>query len=365
MNAITTHSAQWMSRPADERYTSLLAMQKHFHQLREASREAVVSSRRLTIVPASDSSQQLQVFGPNGHGYEPTHWSFGQLASLVKAPAGYLRSLPAPMAADCLNYGLKVARDIEDVGVLLHRMPDQAPALAAATGPKYGRIWNLGITRELVDQFGDGVTGDFRVPGTFKSELTSVTKENTSLFASDRDMFVFLADQEHRIEIPNRRNGESGSLARGFFVGNSEVGAGTLFIATFLFDYMCSNRMIWGTKNYKQVRIRHTAGAPDRWLEEVKPAIIQYANDSSTTIVKAIADARAKKIDKVADFLEARFSKAMSRELQAVHVAEEDRPIETLWDASVAVTAYAKTVKYQDERIALERIGGDIIDLAA
>ena len=55
----------------------------------------------------------------------------------------------------------------------------------------------------------------------------------------------------------------------------------------------------------------------------------------------------------------------MSRELQAVHAAEEDRPIETLWDAATAVTAFAKTIKYQDERVALEKIGGDIIDLAA
>jgi len=35
-----------------------------------------------------------------------THWSFGQLTSLVGAPAAYLRELPAPLAAINVQYGL-------------------------------------------------------------------------------------------------------------------------------------------------------------------------------------------------------------------------------------------------------------------
>lgn len=36
----------------------------------------------------------------------PTHWSFGELASLVGAPAAYLRQLHAPLAGINLQYGL-------------------------------------------------------------------------------------------------------------------------------------------------------------------------------------------------------------------------------------------------------------------
>ena len=50
------------------------------------------------------------------------------------------------------------------------------------------------------------------------SQWVTVTKDNTTLFASGRDMFVFLADEENRIELPDRRAGCSGSFARGFFV---------------------------------------------------------------------------------------------------------------------------------------------------
>lgn len=36
----------------------------------------------------------------------PTHWSFGQLASQVGAPAAYLRQLPAALAGTNLQFGL-------------------------------------------------------------------------------------------------------------------------------------------------------------------------------------------------------------------------------------------------------------------
>lgn len=44
---------------------------------------------------------------------------------------------------------------------------------------------------------------------------------------------------------------------------------------------------------------------------------------------------------------------------------KENRPIETLWDATTAVTALAKGISYQDDRVELERKGGDILKLAA
>lgn len=50
---------------------------------------------------------------------------------------------------------------------------------------------------------------------------------------------------------------------------------------------------------------------------------------------------------------------------QLAHEAEEQRPIETLWDVTVGATAYAKSIPYQDERVAVERKAGAIMDLAA
>lgn len=361
MSNLMQASKQWSTRPADERFVSLLDMQAHFDHIRESSREVVVSSRRIQAEPTEDN-KGLVITGPNGHAYGLTHWAFGQLAQLGEAPAGYLRTLPAPIAADCVNYGLQFKRGIEDIGCLLYKNGGD-PLLRAATGPRYGRIWNSEITRGLVNRFGDGLTGDFRVPGEF-GKAVAVTKDNTTLYAGDRDMFVFLADENHRIEVPNRRNGEPGQMARGFFVWNSEVGSATFGVATFLFDYVCCNRIVWGADQFREITIRHTASAPDRYIEELAPALESYAAGSTSNIVKAIEDARHSRIEDIDSFLANRFTKRQAQSIKAAHEADEGRPIETLWDATAGITAYARSIPHQDARVDMEREAGRVLDMA-
>ena len=279
------------------------------------------------------------------------------------APAGYLRDLPAPIAADALNYGLKFHRDVEDVGVLLQKADDSV-LLRAVTGPNYGRVWNHTITEALLNRFGDGLTGAFRVPGEFGRQV-AVTKANTTLYASDRDMFVFLADETHRIEMKNRRDGKPGELSRGFFVWNSEVGAQSFGVAMFLFDYVCSNRIVWGAQGYQEIRLRHTASAPHRWIEEVAPAIEAYASSSTVGVTQAIAAAQAKKVDDLDMFLRNRFSASQVAAIKAAHMEDEQRPMETLWDVTTGVTAYARGIQHQNERVTVEREAGKILKLAA
>ena len=363
---------QWMSRPDDERFTSLIELNDHFQYQRDHSRAGVVSSRSLRLEPVNSHGQgrALSVIGPNGAAVAPTHHAFNQLCQLAEAPAGYLRTLPAALACDNVNYGLQFKRDIEEVGVLLYKNGG-APMLRAATGPNYGRIWNAEITQALVNRFGDGVTGDWCVPGEFGKALDQVTKENTTLFGGDRDMFVFLADEKHRIEVPNRRtmmNGTAlnGSMARGFFVWNSEVGSCTFGVATFLFDYACANRIIWNVSGFQEFKLRHTKAAPDRFVEQLQPALIAYANSSAQGITQGIAAARNARLgDKLDDFLATRFGKQLVAPMKAVHELEEQRPIETLWDVATAATAYARGIGYQDARVDIERKAGKVLELAA
>lgn len=367
METLTQASTQWSSRPDDERFTSLTELEKFTHDQMQHSRGTVVPSRSVKAAPVDGEAAGLVVLGPDGAPVVPTNWAFGQLATRAGAPAAYLRGLPAPLAADCINYGL-AARPVDDLGVLLRRDPETNIAtLAAVTGPNYGRVWNAQIAKALTKRFGDGITGDFRVPGEF-GKAVEVTKKNTTIYASDRDMFVFLADEEHRIEIPNRRDGEPGSLARGFFVWNSEMGKTKLGIATFLFDYVCQNRTVWGAEGYEEFSIRHTSSAPERWISDVVPAIAKYAESSASSVVDAVKAAQNQKIgdnEAVQKFLVERFTKSQAVAIQAAHLADEGRPIESLWDAATGVTAYARGIPFQDERVDLEREGGKIMKLAA
>lgn len=363
MSTLTKASHEWSSRPTEERFLSLHELYQHVAAQRESSRSKIISSRGLTVSPVEDDPKALMCIGPNGGPVNFTHYSFGQLATKAGAPAGYLRELPGPVAADCLNYGLHINRDIEDLGVLLYQNGGPAQ-LRAVTGPNYGRVWNESVVRELVNRFGDGVTGDWKVPGEFGVDVP-ITKANTTLYAGDRNMFVFLADEKNRIEIPNRRDGKAGALARGFFVWNSEVGDATLGISTFLFDFVCQNRMVWGAENVQEIRIRHTASAPDRFFEEVTPAIESYASSSASGVVKAIEDARSKRINNVEEFLRKRFTSGQAKAIVAAHFTDEQRPIETLWDAATGITAYARGIQWQSERVALEREAGKVLQLAA
>jgi hypothetical protein len=127
------------------------------------------------------------------------------------------------------------------------------------------------------------------------------------------------------------------------------------------------NRIVWGATQYSEIKIRHTSGAPARFIEEVLPAIKRYAAGSDTSIKEAIEKARAARIgdeDKVRDFLAKRFTRTQAGAIMMAHKNEEGRPIESLWDAAVGATAYARGVQYQNERVDLEREAGKILDLA-
>ena len=364
-------SRQWASRPDDQRFLSLTELHDTVARGRANSKATVLSTRQIEVQPANDDQTKgIQIVGPNGGVTTPTHWSFGQLAGLAKAPAGYLRNLPAPIVADCMNYGLRFNRDAEDVGLLLTKT-DSASGdhgqieLRAATGPRYGRVWNEDIVAALINKFGDGRSGDFRVPGEFGKQVP-ITRSNTTIYGSDRDMFVFLADEEHRIKMQNRRNGQPGSLARGFFVWNSEVGSQSIGAAFFLFDYVCMNRIVWGVQDFKEIRLRHTASAPDRWMEEIAPVLIEYSNASAAPIEATIREAQQKRVDDDLDkFLKNRFTVSQANAIKAAHEREEGRPIETIWDVVTGTTAYAKTIPHHDDRVFIERAAGKVLDLVA
>ncbi len=363
MTTLTQASRQWATRPADERFVSLFEMQAKMRELRERSQQAVVSTRKFSVLPdPADNTHRgllIEARDPalDGSVVSPTHWSFGQLCSLAAtpSPASYFRDsrLPADIIADALNYNLRFTRDVDEVKLL--STPDE---LRAINGPNYGRIWNAEIVDMLVAEFGDGVSGHWRVPGEFGKRVT-VSRDNTTLFASDRNMFVFLADEERRIEVAGR------NLARGFFAWNSEVGDDTIGAGFFLFDYVCCNRIVWGADQYTEVRIRHTKGAPDRWLEETVPVLTEYAEGSAKPVAQAIEAAREKKLtDDLDSFLANRFGKRMVPAIKAIHQEEEGRPIETVWDVTVAATAHARSIPNTDKRLEIERAAGALLTAA-
>jgi hypothetical protein len=73
----------------------------------ESSRTRVVESALIHVEANRNDPERLALILPGADApVAPTHWAFGQLASIVGAPASYLRQLPAPLAGINLQYGL-------------------------------------------------------------------------------------------------------------------------------------------------------------------------------------------------------------------------------------------------------------------
>ncbi len=104
-------SSEWFSRPADQRYLSLNELAHTVRERTDRSRTRVIESALVHVEANRADPERLALMLPGSDKpVAPTHWSFGQLASQVGAPATYLRQLPAALAGINLQYGLTANR---------------------------------------------------------------------------------------------------------------------------------------------------------------------------------------------------------------------------------------------------------------
>ena len=176
-------------------------------------------------------------------------------------------------------------------------------------------------------------------------------------------MFIFLVDPDNPIELAG---GEQ--VYRGFYTWNSEVGASVFGLTTFLYRYVCDNRIIWGVSNVKELKIRHTGGAPERFAYEGERYLAQYAEESSVGVADTIQRAQSYELDRQENqdggwesWLKKRgFTGAMAKEAVRTASAEEGGA-RSLWDIVNGVTASARKVTHTNERVKLEQQAGDLL----
>ena len=103
-----------------------------------------------------------------------------------------------------------------------------------------------------------------RSTGIYSPRL-DVMQETTTLYASERDVFMFLVDYFNPIEAGLLPDGSPDLYFRGFYRWNSEVGAKTLCIASFYLRAVCRNRNLWGVEDFQEITIRHSKHAASRF----------------------------------------------------------------------------------------------------
>jgi hypothetical protein len=365
-------SSEWFSRPDDERFLSLNELASSVRGRSERSRTRVVETALIHVEANRNDPERLALILPGADApVQPTHWSFGQLASQVGAPAAYLRQLPAPLAAINLQYGL-ISNRAEQIKTL--ETDNGRLELRAVTGPDYGRIYDHELVEAVQKIAGNG-TGDTRwkVPGVLDwssgvyNPMVDISKDTTTLYASDRDVFLFLVDDLNPIEAGRLPDGSPDLYFRGFYCWNSEVGAKTLGMASFYLRAVCQNRNLWGVEDFEEISIRHSKYAANRFAHEAAPALLNFANSSPQPFINGIKTARTRIVARTdeerGDFLRHRgFSKAETGKIIETVLAEEGRPPESIFDFVQGITALARGKAHQDARLDMEGKAKKLLD---
>jgi hypothetical protein len=370
---IGTVSAQWASRPDDQKFTSLSALHEQVTTWADESSAVNVLPADIEVLYDGEDHDtlRLQVAGAE---VVPTHWSFDTICRAASAPSNYMRSLPAPLAAVNLNYGLKTA-DPKEVSAYIRQ--NGTTTLRGITSTRYGRILDRDVVEAVRRIAGNG-TGDTRwkVPGCidWRSEFgvtynpnVDITKQNTTLYASDRDVFLFLVDDRNPIEVGKLDDGSPDLMFRGFYVWNSEVGSKTFGFASMYLRGVCQNRNLWGVEGFSELTFKHTASAPDRFIEQAIPALELFSDAGTTKLIAGVQAAKgaivAKNDEDRLDFLSRYgFSERAAKRIITTVEAEEGHLPTSVWDFAQGITAAARAEEYQEARIAMEQIAGRMLD---
>lgn len=363
-------SSQWYSRPDDQKFLNLTDLGDFVRARSELATQRIVDVNEIEVI-ANDSDTLTIKHRDLTPELNPTHWSFGQVSSLAGAPASYLRKLPAQLAGINLQYGL---RNLRSENVKLYHTDSQ---ILAATGAEYGRVMDLELVEAVKRIAGNG-TGDtnWKVPGAIDwsngtyNPFVDITTDTTTLYASDRDVFMFLVDDTRPIEIGKLPDGSPDLVFRGFYTWNSEVGSKTLGISTFLLRGVCQNRNLWGVQDKNSMTIRHSKNAPNRFAQEVGPALVEYSRASDRGVISGIIAAKqavvARSDDDRLEFLGKRgFTKGQAQKVVDAVLREEGHPPTSVWDFVNGITAVARNIGHTDDRVDMEKRAGQLLSKAA
>jgi len=359
---------QWATRPQDERFKSMQEMHTACLIYKGDAREAIVSLKNLRV-EANDND--IALVGKTGVPAKLTNWAMGQLSAKVGAPASYLRELPATLAVQNLNHGFKSLADEnpeDTTNILFHQ--NGSLLVRSATSDMYSRIWNSDITGRLLQLQADNP--NWKNPMAYANGKMGDVMEPAGLYASDHDMFAFLVDESKTLE------GSPKGLNRGFFVWNSEVGASSFGVMTFLYDRVCGNNIVWGAQNVSEIRIRHVGTANEKAFRELSVELRKYADESASDTEAKIKLAKNYQLgatkDQALDALMGAIAKLRVPDLTRTQVdaglkvaeqreARYGNPL-SLWGAVGGITESSQAIPFADKRNKVDRAAGKLMQIA-
>ena len=358
VSAVTAYTAhrEWASRPPDERFASVHALFEAARARRQRIEERTIDTGEFRTEAVDDD---LALRESSGRTAALTHWSFGQLATIASAPPNYLRSLPATIASDAINFGLqRVTREQHQLFV-----EDTAPwTVHAMTSPRYARVHHDELASRVLDLM--VLHPAWHLPLGYKDGEFGAEKVPSGAYLGDRDMFLFLVDGNRDLDDPTDRS--HAGLFRGFILRNSDVGAAALTLDLFLFRMVCGNHIIWGFQHVAGFRRRHVgASIQDEWttsLDEVRQSLDADTTAERTVILRSTTQELGPTRDAVLDTVVQRHDLSQKHAAEAYTLAEryETNP-RSIWGYVQGLTRLSQRTPWQDGRFALDRAASRLL----
>lgn len=372
MTNLMQASSQLTSRPSDEHFASLNSMRQAAAIDQQNHREVELSINDLRFTSLDGSIQVMRRDG--GASYGMNYYSFGQLCQKVGATRTFLAGRLTPsVAVTALNDAITRISD-EQVKLLIGTVTKAegettGPALRAITSTGYCRVWDVDMLREV---------HEWLVPNGFEAAKPTINtngqrdnimgNNKPCLFRGDKDSFAFFMTPDKAVQ-----EGHGGRpVRRGVLVGNSEVGARSLWTKRFVFDDMCANFIIWGAKAVQSRRIIHRgdndAKLLRRFRDELRKCSPQLVEAELEILRKANEVVFAANEEKAAERLTKSFGLTQAFAADALRWArhQENAGTAELTHAWVAngVTSAAKVTGNADALVAMAEVGGDIFAAA-
>lgn len=371
---------EYATRPKDERFSSVDALIADALHQKQLSKEVVYNAKdlRAVAVDADDSNPQagsIMLASPNGRA-SFTHYSFGQLASTIGAPAKYLRSLPPAVAADCINFGLKHTPPATDLKILAQAANGAAPKIRACTSETYGRVWDADLYSQIKASIIDhGKPGEWIQPPTWGGEPSGLNR-------GDRDSFMIVVNGGSIVADPslttnrigtggngttNIGGGPEDGMYRGLLVRNSEVGAASIIIEQILFRYICGNHMLWGAVMQKSFSRRHvgksTLRDTIREIQSIAYRWNQHSPAQDEAIIKALIthEIAASKEAVIDELHKIGFTKAQAKDAYETAEQKEQASPRSFWGIAQGATRNSQESGYQDDRLELDMLAAKVL----
>lgn len=190
------------------------------------------------------------------------------------------------------------------------------------------------------------------------------------LYASDKDMFVFMVNEDKPISGP-----DGNTLYRGFFAENSEVGDRSYELTAFLYNAVCGNHIVWGAQNIMNVRIVHVGNAEERSRAAMIAGVQSYGDraskDDEAIIRRAFGMKIADSKDEVIDALYKRRLPGVTTgdlddayEAAVAHPEDGHRGANTVWGMVQWITRSSQAKPNTDKRCDLDRAAGRVLQMA-